>query len=90
MLSVVSAILRPRPSLPMRFSTGTFTFVKRIAAFARARRPMNRQRCVTSTPSQSASTTNALMAFVFGFLAMTTRSSAIVPFVHQSFEPLMT
>ena len=89
-LRVVSAILRPRPSFPMTFSAGIFTSVKRSAAFARARRPMNRQRCVTSTPGQAVSTTNALMAFVLAFLAMTTSSSAIVPFVHQSFEPLRT
>ena len=88
MLRVVSAILRPRPSLPIRFSAGTATLVKRMAALASARRPMNRQRCVTSTPGQPASTTKALMASVRGLRAITTRNSAMVPLVHQSFSPL--
>ena len=89
-LSVVSAILSPRPSSPIRFSAGTFTSVNWMAAFASARSPMNRQRCVTSTPGHDLSTMNALIAFVRGFRAITTSSSAIVPFVHQSFEPFRT
>ena len=57
---------------------------------------MNRQRWVISTPGQSVSTMNAVTCgislpfFIFGGVrAITTSSSAIVPFVHQSFSPLM-
>jgi len=45
----------------------------------------------TSTPGEFASTTNALIGPGFpalpGVRAMTTSSSAIVPFVHHSFSP---
>ena len=56
-LSVVSAILSPLPSLPIRFAAGMRTSVKRITALASARRPMKWQRCSTFTPGQSVSTT---------------------------------
>ena len=56
---------------------------------------MKRQRCVTSTPGVSVSTTKAVTWLRFlpsisfgGVLAMTTSSFARVPFVHQSFSPL--
>ena len=54
---------------------------------ARALSPMKRQRCSTFTPGQSVSTMKQLIFFVFGSRAMTTSSSASVPFVHQSFSP---
>ena len=87
MLSVVSAILSPRPSPPIRFSRGTRTSVNRSAALEMARSPMKWRLWATSTPGQLVSTTKALMASVFGLRAITTISSAIVPLVHQSFEP---
>ena len=74
----------------MRFSTGTFTSVKRITALASARRPMNWQRCTISTPGMAASTTKAEIFSVSGWRAITTNSSAMVPFVHQSFTPFST
>ena len=89
-LRVVSAILRPLPSWPIRFSAGTRTSLKSITAFEIARRPMKRQRCSTLTPGQSASTTKVLIFFVPGSMAMTTSSFASVPFVVQSFLPLRT
>ena len=89
-LSVVSAIFRPSPSLPMRFPQGTRTSLKLTTPLARALSPMKRQRCSTSTPSQSVSTTKALIFFVRGSRAITTSSSARVPFVHQSFSPFRT
>ena len=46
-LSVVSAILSPRPSAPIRFSAGTRTSLKLMTALASARRPMKWQRCST-------------------------------------------
>ena len=52
-LSVVRAILRPWPSLPSRFSTGTRTLWKRVTPFSRPLRPMNALRCSTVTPSES-------------------------------------
>ena len=87
-LSVVSAIFRPLPSPPTRFSAGTRTFVKRIWALLIAFRPMNRQRCSTTTPGQAVSTMKALVRLVPGATAITTSRSASVPFVHQSLVPL--
>ena len=52
-LSVVSAILRPWPSLPITFSAGTKTSVRRVTEFSIPRRPMNALRCSTVTPSLS-------------------------------------
>ncbi len=83
---VVRAILRPRPSDPIRFSAGTRTFVKLITALASAFSPMKWQRCSTFTPGHAVSTTNALILRVFGSTAITTSSLARVPFVHQSFR----
>ena len=40
-LSVVSAILRPWPSLPIRFSSGTKTSSSSVTEFSIPRRPMN-------------------------------------------------
>ena len=60
------------------------------------RRPMNWQRCATSKPGVFVSTMNAEICFfslpltIFGGVcAITTMSSAFVPFVHHSFSPLM-
>jgi len=89
-LSVMRAILRPFPSSPTKFSFGTRTLSKLMTPLARALRPMKRQRCSTFTPGQSASTMKQLIFFVFGSRAMTTKSSAMVPFVHQSFSPFST
>ncbi len=48
---------------------------------------MKWQRTTTSTPGEDFSTMKAEIFFVSGCRAMTTKSSAIVPFVHQSFSP---
>ena len=89
-LSVVRAIFRPRPSLPMRFPFGIFTSVKERTALARARKPMKWQRCSTLTPFQPVSTTKAEILRVLASVAMTTSSSAMVPLVHHSLEPFRT
>jgi hypothetical protein len=86
---VVRAILSPLPSWPIRFSAGTRTFLKLMTALASARRPMKWQRCSTLTPGMSVSTTKALIFLFLGSAAITTRSLARVPLVHQSFSPLM-
>ena len=52
-LSVVSAILRPWPSFPITFSSGTKTSVSRVTEFSIPRRPMNALRCSTLTPGLS-------------------------------------
>lgn len=87
MLSVVRAIFSPLPSPPIRFSTGTRTLVNEITALASARSPMKWQRCSTFTPGESISTTKALIFLPLASLAMTTRSDAMVPLVHQSLLP---
>ena len=87
---VTSAILSPFPSAPIRFSRGTRTSWKLMMPLASALRPMKRQRCSTFTPGQSVSTMKQLIFFVLGSRAITTSSSAMVPFVHQSFSPLRT
>ena len=51
--SVVSAIFRPSPSRPIRFSSGTNTRSSRVTEFSIPRRPMNALRCSTVTPSLS-------------------------------------
>ena len=89
-LSVMRATLSPDPSWPIRFSFGTRTSLKLMTPLASALRPMKRQRYSTFTPGQLVSTTKALIRFVFGLRAITTRSSAIVPPVHQSFSPFRT
>ena len=61
--------------------------MKRITAFASARRPMKWQRCSTTTPGQSVSTTKALILRVWGSIAITTSSFASVPFVVHSLVP---
>src|SRR6267142_348547 len=55
---------------------------------------MKWQRCTTSTPGHSISTMNAVICFfslpliiLDGVRAITTSSSALVPFVHHSFSP---
>jgi hypothetical protein len=95
-LSVMSASLSPRPSPQMMFSRGTLTFLNAMTPFSIALRPMKRQRCVTSTPGHSVSTMNAVICLrglplttLSGVRAITTRRSARVPLVHQSFSPLM-
>ena len=50
-LSVVSAILRPSPSLPSRFSTGTRTWWNRVRPFSIPLSPMNALRRSTVMPS---------------------------------------
>ena len=89
--SVVSAIRRPSPSRPSRFSTGTRTWWKRVTPFSIPRSPMKALRFSTVIPGASASTTNALMPprwpSCSGTRAITTTSSAMTPFVVQSFTP---
>ena len=60
-LSVVSAILSPSPSLPSRFSTGTRTWCSRVTPFSMPRSPMKALRRSTVMPGASPSTTNAVM-----------------------------
>lgn len=94
MLRVVRAILSPAPSAPMRFAAGTRTWWKRVTPFSRPRRPMNALRFSTVTPSEAASTTNAVMPPLcpsdFGTRAITTSRSATTPLVVQSFTPSRT
>ena len=66
-----------------------------MTPFSIALRPMKWQRCTTSTPGQPVSTMNAVICLrsrpfttFAGVRAITTSSSATVPFVHQSFSPL--
>ena len=94
-LSVMSASLRPLPSFQRMFSRGTRTSWKRITPFSIPFRPMNSHRRTTSTPGQSVSTMNAVicrrsrpLTIFEGVRAITTSSSATVPFVHHSFSPL--
>jgi hypothetical protein len=93
-LSVLSAILRPSPSRPIRCSSGTNTSSNRVTEFSIPRRPMNALRCSTVTPSLSHGITNALMPprwpAPFGTWAITTTTSAIVPFVAHSLRPFST
>ena len=84
-LRVTSASLSPLPSSHSRFDAGTRTFVKRSTPFSIPLSPMNDSRCTTSTPGQSASTTNALMRFPVR--AITTMTPATGPLVHHSFSP---
>ena len=56
-LSVASAIFRPSPGLPIRFSAGTLTSLNVTTPFAMPRRPMKRERRTRSTPGQAVSTT---------------------------------
>ena len=90
-LSVVRAILRPSPSLPSRFSTGTRTPLNRVTPFSMPFRPMKTLRFSTVTPGDDVSTTNAEMPprppSCFGTVAITTTSSAMTPLVVQSFTP---
>ena len=90
-LSVVSAIFRPSPSRPRRFSTGTRTWCSRVSPFSRPRSPMNALRRSTVMPGAVPSTTNAVMPprppGCCGTRAMTTSSSATTPFVVHSFTP---
>ncbi len=85
-LRVVNAILRPAPSLPIRFAAGTRTWWKRVTPFSKPRKPMNRLRFSTVIPGESASTTNALMP-LSGTAAITTSSSATTPLVVHNFTP---
>ena len=88
---VLSAIRRPSPSRPSRFSTGTRTWWKRVTPFSRPFRPMKSLRFSTVTPSESVSTTNAVIPPLApscgGTWAITTTSSATTPFVVQSLTP---
>src|SRR6266487_3349351 len=59
--SVVRAILRPWPSLPIRLVAGTTTSWNLVSPFSRPRRPMNAFRRSTVMPGALPSTTNALI-----------------------------
>ncbi len=93
-LRVVSAILRPSPSRPIRFSRGTRTFRSEVSPFSMPRNPMNALRRCTVIPGASASTMNALIPprcpSDFGTRAITTSSSATTPLVVHSFVPSST
>lgn len=93
-LRVVRAIFRPWPSSPMRWEAGTRTRWKRVTPFSRPRRPMKALRFSTVTPSESASTTKAVMPprwpSDLGTRAMTTSRSATTPLVVHSFTPSST
>ena len=58
-----------------------------MTPFSIAFRPMKWPRMTTSTPGEDFSTMKAEIYLVSGWRAMTTKSSAIVPLVHQSFSP---
>ena len=68
------------------------TLVNLSTAFSMPRRPMKWRRCTTSKPGELVSTMNALMGPGLPSLpsvrAITTMSSALVPLVIHSFEPL--
>lgn len=91
-LRVVSAIFRPSPSRPTRFSLGTRTRCSRVTPFSMPRNPMNLLRRSTVMPGESASTTKALIPprcpSDLGTRAITTSSSATTPLVVHSFTPL--
>ena len=89
MFRVINASLRPLPSPQSTFSTGTRTLVNRMMPFSIALRPMKWSRWTTCTPGQFASTMNAVIC-LGPVRAITTKSSAMVPLVHQSFSPLST
>ena len=90
-LRVVSAILRPSPSLPRRFSAGTRTWWNLVRPFSMPFSPMKEFRRSTVMPSAVPSTTNAVMPPFFpscsGTRAITTSSSATTPLVVHSFTP---
>jgi hypothetical protein len=95
--SVVSAIFRPMPGVPMMFSAGTFTSVKRSRPFFKPFRPMNLQLCSTVNPGVPFSTMKAVICLrslpsftTGGVCAMTTRMSATGPLLHHIFRPFIT
>src|SRR5215467_1482099 len=59
--SVVRAIFRPWPSLPIRLVAGTTTSWNLVSPFSRPRRPMNAFRRSTVTPGALPSTTKAVI-----------------------------
>ena len=95
--SVMSASFSPRPSPHRMLRAGTCTSLNDIHPFSIAFSPMKRQRCSTVMPGVAASTMNAVIRFLrslpfttrSGVRAITTNRSARVPFVHQSFSPLI-
>ncbi len=94
--SVVNAIRRPSPGLPIMFSFGTLTLLNFSTPFAIPFSPRKSHLCSTSKPSMLPSTMNVVIcmrSFPFtifpGMFAITTRMSAAVPFVIHSFVPLM-
>ena len=93
-LRVDSAIFRPWPSLPIRFSFGTKTSSSSVTEFSIPRSPMKALRCSTVTPSVSSGRMKALIpprwpdSSSFGTFAITTTTSAITPLVAQSLRPL--
>ena len=92
--SVVRAIFRPWPSLPIRLVAGTTTSWNLVSPFSRPRRPMNAFRRSTVIPGALPSTTNAVIPprcpSLFGTRAMTTSRSATTPLVVHSFTPFST
>ena len=94
MFSTSIATLKPRPTSPSTFSTGTFTSSKKISVVDEPRMPSLCSFGPLFTPIPR-STMNAV---ILGFLpsssadvrAKTVKTSAKPPFVIQIFEPLST
>ena len=91
--SVRIAILKPSPSSPSRFATGTFTSWKASADVSVARWPILSRCFSTVTPSASAGTTNADRPFcplLLSVDAKTTIQDAWPAFEMNILEPLRT
>src|SRR4029453_13311065 len=90
---VFIAILKPSPSSPSLYSTGTRTSWKASADVSVARWPILSRCFSTVTPSSEVGTTNAespLCPLLLSVEAKTTSQSAWPAFVMNIFEPLMT
>ena len=86
-LSVISASFSPLPSPQSRFSTGTFTLVKRMMPFSMRLEPHEVQP-LHHLDARPARLDDEAVIFFGPVRAITTISSAMVPLVHQSFSPL--
>jgi len=91
---VARASLRPLPMPPTTFSRGMKTSRKEVTEFSMPRRPMKALRVSTVIPGESQGQMNAVIppldSSVLGTTAMTITTSAIAPFVAQSFVPFTT
>ncbi len=91
--SVFIAILKPSPSSPSRYSTGTRTSWNASAEVSVARCPILSRCFSTVTPGNEVGTMNAVSPrwpWLLSVEAKTTSHSALPAFVMNIFEPLMT